>query len=83
LLYAQLCLQEVCLKHFTLFGLSLFRTISLGKKGKHHYEDGDEVPFEVNKIGPYSNPTGTQTKFAVRSFAFQQLYILLSKTHPK
>jgi len=29
------------------------------KKKNHHYEYQDEVPFEVNKIGPYSNPTET------------------------
>lgn len=29
------------------------------KKKLHHYEYQDEVPFEVNKIGPYSNPTET------------------------
>jgi MFS family permease len=29
------------------------------KKRSHHYEIEDEVPFYVNKIGPYSNPSET------------------------
>jgi len=29
------------------------------KKRNHHYAIGDEVPFYVNKIGPYSNPSET------------------------
>jgi len=29
------------------------------KRRKHHYSEGDEVPFYVNKIGPYRNPTET------------------------
>jgi len=35
--------------------------VSAGSKTKrpHHYEPEDEVPFFVNKIGPYSNPTET------------------------
>ncbi|KYQ88887.1 hypothetical protein DLAC_10696 [Tieghemostelium lacteum] len=26
---------------------------------KHHYQTGDKIPFYVNNVGPYSNPTET------------------------
>ena len=42
---------------FCLF--SILFIASLEAKKKHHYEIHEEVPFFVNKIGPYKNPTET------------------------
>eukprot|EP01116_Phalansterium_solitarium_P004252 TRINITY_DN151_c0_g1_i1.p1 TRINITY_DN151_c0_g1~~TRINITY_DN151_c0_g1_i1.p1 ORF type:complete len:593 (+),score=230.48 TRINITY_DN151_c0_g1_i1:180-1958(+) len=39
--------------------LSAFGADDKKKKKKHHFEKEQEVPFFVNKIGPYSNPTET------------------------
>jgi len=35
------------------------------KKKPHHYEYQGEVPFEVNKIGPYSNPSETYEYYSL------------------
>ena len=29
------------------------------KKKKRHYEDKEPIPFYVNTVGPYANPTET------------------------
>lgn len=35
------------------------------KNKKHHFDREDEVPFYVNKIGPYSNPTETYEYYSL------------------
>lgn len=37
---------------------------SEGKK-KHHYADGEVIPFYVNNVGPYSNPTETYLYYSL------------------
>jgi len=43
---------------FALLSISIFASPATHKK-THHYDFQDEVPFYVNKIGPYPNPTET------------------------
>jgi len=43
-------------RHLGLLALALLAATVLAKKA-HHFELGDEVPFYVNKVGPYINPT--------------------------
>lgn len=45
--------------------LVLFVGVTECKKKKHHYEIEDEVPFEVNKIGPYANPSETYEYYSL------------------
>jgi len=35
------------------------------KKKRHHYEVEEKVPFEVNKIGPYANPSETYEYYSL------------------
>ncbi len=51
----------VLLACFLLSGV----VISEAKKRLHHYEYQDEVPFEVNKIGPYANPSETYEYYSL------------------
>lgn len=43
--------------------LSFAVHLSLGKK--HHFAEQEYVPFEVNKIGPYSNPSETYEYYSL------------------
>jgi hypothetical protein len=42
-----------------LFCILLVSAAESKSKRRHHYDVSDEVPFNVNKIGPYSNPSET------------------------
>lgn len=46
--------------------LSVFSAIVSGKG--HHYQQNDNVPLFVNKIGPYSNPSETYRFYDVIKF---------------
>lgn len=50
---------------FLLGVLSLSFYSVESKKRPHHFEYQDEVPFEVNKIGPYSNPSETYEYYSL------------------
>lgn len=45
--------------------VGLFLQGSECKKKAHHYEYQAEVPFEVNKIGPYENPSETYEYYSL------------------
>lgn len=34
-------------------------------KKKHHYDEGEEIPFWVNNVGPYANPTETYEYYSL------------------
>jgi hypothetical protein len=53
--------MKIALLVVALFGLL---NVAFAKKG-HHYQYQDEVPFEVNKLGPYSNPTETYEYYSL------------------
>eukprot|EP01113_Clastostelium_recurvatum_P047774 TRINITY_DN857_c0_g1_i1.p1 TRINITY_DN857_c0_g1~~TRINITY_DN857_c0_g1_i1.p1 ORF type:complete len:600 (+),score=185.13 TRINITY_DN857_c0_g1_i1:51-1850(+) len=48
-----------------LLALSLFASVQAEKKKHHTWEQGDLVPFYVNNIGPYSNPTETYEYYSL------------------
>eukprot|EP01118_Nematostelium_gracile_P010127 TRINITY_DN3464_c0_g1_i1.p1 TRINITY_DN3464_c0_g1~~TRINITY_DN3464_c0_g1_i1.p1 ORF type:complete len:602 (+),score=121.93 TRINITY_DN3464_c0_g1_i1:43-1806(+) len=51
------------LRRIVLWSLVGFCLLVTAKK--HHYKLEDEVPFEVNKIGPYSNPSETYEYYSL------------------
>ncbi|KAN0036562.1 hypothetical protein ACTFIV_001862 [Dictyostelium citrinum] len=42
-----------------LICIILSSIVSVESSNKHHFKENDEVPFYVNNVGPYSNPTET------------------------
>jgi len=54
---------------FALLGIILLQICAIEsaatKKKAHRYNIEDEVPFFVNKIGPYSNPSETYEYYSL------------------
>lgn len=43
---------------------TLFLGFAMAGK-RHHYEEEEAVPFEVNKMGPYANPSETYEYYSL------------------